>query len=68
MPAEETNNRFQFNGVEGEFSAKRDADYQNKPLDMCIYWKATGKMTSGQYIVEVYESGGQVGTTSFNLK
>ncbi|MBK9761443.1 MAG: hypothetical protein IPO90_16125 [Flavobacteriales bacterium] len=68
LPAEETNNRFRFNGVEGEFSAKRDADYQNMPLDMCIYWKATSKMTSGQYIVEVYESGGQVGTTSFNLK
>lgn len=68
LPAEDTNNRFQFNGVEGEYSAKRDLDYQSKPVDACIYWKATGTMASGQYIVEVYESGGQVGTTSFNLK
>lgn len=68
LPAAEGNNRFQFNGVEGEYSAKREADYQNQPLDMCVYWKASGDMVSGQYIVEVYESGGQVGTTSFILK
>lgn len=68
LPAEGSNNRFQFNGVEGEYSAKRDVNYQSQPVDACIYWKATGKMVTGQYIVEVYESGGQVGTTSFNLK
>jgi cell division septum initiation protein DivIVA len=68
LRAADGDNRFKYNGVEGEFSAKREADYQNKPLDMCVYWKAAGPMASGQYIVEVYESGGQVGTTSFNLK
>lgn len=68
LPSSEPDNRFKFNGVEGEFSAKREEDYQNQPLSTCIYWKATGKLTSGQYVVEVYESGGTVGTTSFNLK
>ena len=68
LPAADADNRFKFNGVEGEFSAKRDIDYQNQPVDVCIYWKATGKMVSGQYIVEVYESGGTLGSTSFTLK
>ncbi|HMU12643.1 MAG TPA: hypothetical protein PKE53_01485 [Flavobacteriales bacterium] len=68
LPAAGGDNRFQFNGVEGEYSAKRDIDYQNQPVEACIYWKAPGAMASGQYVVEVYESGGQVGTTSFNLK
>lgn len=68
LPAAGGDNRFQFNGVEGEFTAKRDIDYQNQPVEVCIYWKAPGQLASGQYIVEVYESGGQVGTTSFNLK
>lgn len=68
LPAGGGDNRFQFNGVEGEYSAKRDIDYQNQPVEACIYWKAAGQLASGQYIVEVYESGGQVGTTSFNLK
>lgn len=68
LAAAEADNRFKFNGVEGEFSAKRDIDYQNQPVEVCIYWKANGKMANGQYIVEVYESGGTVGTTSFTLK
>lgn len=69
LPAAEPDNRFKFNGVEGEYTAKRDIDYQNAPVDACIYWKSTnGKLATGQYVVEVYESGGQVGTTSFNLK
>lgn len=68
LPAAEADNRFKFNGMEGEFSAKRDVDYQNQPVEVCIYYKASGKMATGQYIVEVYEAGGQVGSTSFNLK
>ena len=68
LPAGDPNNRFKFNGMEGEFSAKRDVDYQNQPVEVCIYYKASGKMATGQYIVEVYEAGGQVGSTSFNLK
>jgi hypothetical protein len=68
LPAAEADNRFKFNGMEGEFSAKRDVDYQNQPVEACIYYKASGKMATGQYIVEVYEAGGLVGSTSFNLK
>lgn len=68
LPATETNNRFQYNGMEGEFSVKRDINYQNQPMDACLFWTATGEMTSGQYIVEVYESGGSVGKTTFTLK
>lgn len=68
LPATETNNRFQYNGVEGEFSVKRDINYQNQPMDACLFWTATGEMASGQYIVEVYESGGSVGKTTFTLK
>lgn len=68
LPSAEGDNRFKFNGVEGVFSAKRDVDYQNQPVEVCIYHKASGRMATGQYIVEVYDSGGQVGSTSFNLK
>ena len=68
LPATETNNRFQYNGVEGEFSVKREINYQNQPMDACLFWTATGEMASGQYIVEVYESGGSVGKSTFTLK
>jgi hypothetical protein len=68
LPANEPDNRFQYNGMEGEFSVKREVNYQNQPIDVAIFWTATGEMASGQYIVEVYESGGSVGKTTFTLK
>lgn len=68
LPASESNNRFQFEGVEGEFSVKREVNYQGVPVDACMFWTASGEMSTGQYIVEVYEGGGKVGRSTFDLK
>ncbi len=68
LPAQEQTNRFFFDGVEGEFSAKRDVDYQNAPVDVCVFWTATGPLTGGQYKVDLYEGGMAVGHATFNLK
>lgn len=68
MPAQEQANRFFFDGVEGEFSAKRDVDYQNAPVDVCVFWTASGELAGGEYKVDVYESSLLVGHTTFNLK
>ena len=68
LPASEGNNRFQFNGVEGEFSARREVNYQNKPVDVCVFWTGAEEMRTGQYVVEIYENGAQVSKATFNLK
>jgi len=68
LPASEANNRFRFDGVEGEFSVKREVNYQGVPVDACMFWTATGELRTGKYNVEVYESGGKVGRASFDLK
>ena len=68
LPAQEQTNRFFFDGVEGEFSAKRDVDYQNAPVDVCVFWTATGPLTGGPYKVDLYEGGMAVGHATFNLK
>lgn len=68
LPAGEANNRFRFNGVEGEFSAKREVNYQNQPVDACIFWNGSATMRTGQYIVEIYESGAKVSESKFELK
>lgn len=60
--------KFKFEGVEGYYSAKRDINYQNAPMDVCLFWNASGKMATGRYLVEIYESGAKVSTTSFDLK
>ena len=68
LQATESDNRFKFNGVEGEFSARREVNYQNQAVDVCIFWTGTDEMRTGQYIVEIYESGALVSKTSFDLK
>lgn len=68
LRATESDNRFRFEGVEGEFSARREVNYQNKPVDVCVFWNGTGELGTGQYNVEVYESGALVAKTNFTLK
>ncbi|HEY0979194.1 MAG TPA: hypothetical protein VGE21_17105 [Flavobacteriales bacterium] len=68
LPSGESNNRFRYDGVEGEFSAKREVNYQGQPVDVCMFWNASGKLNGGQYIVQVYENGGKTGETKFDLK
>jgi hypothetical protein len=68
LPTSDGNNRFKFNGVEGEYSAKREVNYQNQPLDACVFWTGGEELRTGQYIVEVYEAGSLVSKASFNLK
>lgn len=68
LPANDADNRSLFNGVQGEFSVKREVNYQNQPLDVCMFYTATGKMATGQYIVEIYEAGALVSKTTFDLK
>jgi hypothetical protein len=68
LPTSDGASRFKFNGVEGEYSAKREVNYQNQPVDACIFWTGGEELRTGQYIVEVYEAGALVSKASFNLK
>jgi hypothetical protein len=68
LPATESDNRFTFDGVEGQYSAKREVNYQGQPVDVCMFWTANGAVKGGQYIVQVYEGGGKTGETKFDLK
>jgi hypothetical protein len=70
LPATDPDNRFQYEGKDGFYSVKREMNYQNQPVDVCMFWsKAEGSaLATGQYIVEIYEAGAQVSKTSFDLK
>jgi len=60
--------RFKFKGVEGEYSVKREVNYQNAAMDVCMFWTVSEDMGTGQYIVEVYESEKNIGHATFDLK
>ncbi|MCW5899955.1 MAG: hypothetical protein KIT10_11870 [Flavobacteriales bacterium] len=68
LAASEGDNRFKYNGIEGEFSARREVNYQNAPVDVCIFWTGSDQIRTGQYLVEIYESGALVSKAPFNLK
>ncbi|MBK7384157.1 MAG: hypothetical protein IPI81_12655 [Flavobacteriales bacterium] len=68
LPTSEGANRFRFNGVEGEYSAKREVNYQGQPVDACVFWTGGSELATGQYIVEIYENGSLVSKSSFDLK
>ncbi|MCX7862482.1 MAG: hypothetical protein N2449_05750 [Bacteroidales bacterium] len=59
---------FDFNGNKLMYSARREVDYQNKDIDMCIYWTNDGTLTEGVYNVDIFCDGKQIGSDQFLLK
>ena len=55
-------------GRDGIASVKRTVNYQNKNMDLCIYYEFETELEVGTYIVEIYAEGHQIGKTSFALK
>lgn len=61
-------NKFDFNGVRGLYSSKQQIDYQNQDMNLTIDWKKTDEFPVGEYNVEVYADGVDIGKTKFSLK
>ncbi len=61
-------NKFNFNGVRGLYSAKKLVDYQNQEMSITIDWKKTEDFPFGEYNVEIYADGVDIGKTKFSLK
>jgi len=59
---------FDFQGEKIVFSAKRDVDYQNQDIDLCIYYDNKGELIAGKYQATVYVDGNLVGSSEFMLK
>ncbi|MGB0404241.1 MAG: hypothetical protein ACPGEG_09100 [Salibacteraceae bacterium] len=60
-------NMFEFDGVRGLYSVKKEIIYENKDLDVCMYWLVTNELKPGKYIVYVYADGHEIGLTEFTL-
>ena len=59
---------FEFQGESMVYSAKRELDYDNFDIDMCIYWDKTEELIPGNYFVALYSEGHEIGTSSIELK
>ena len=59
---------FDFEAQKIVFSANREVDYQNKDIDVCIFYDNNGELLSGVYGVTLYMDGFMVGYSEFTLK
>lgn len=59
---------FDFEGKKIVFSAKRDIEYENQDIDVCIFWQNNGMLIPGNYTVSLYTEGYQIGATSFSIR
>jgi len=59
---------FDFEGEKIVFSANREVDYQNKDVEMCIFYDNKGDLLKGVYKVTLYMDGYMIGYSEFTLK
>jgi len=61
-------NLFEYQGEQIVYSGKRDVEYENVDVDMCIYWTNDGQLIPGSYSVTLYADGNDIGSSTFSLK
>ncbi len=66
--AKSTSDLFDYEGEKIVFSAKREIDYQNQDIELCVFYDNNGELVKGKYQVTVYIDGYMVGTGEFMLK
>ena len=59
---------FEFEGERLTYTASREVDYQNKDLDVSIYYNDGAGFTAGTYRVEIYADGRLAGQNDIALR
>ncbi len=61
--------RFEFDGVRGQYTLKKKIEYKGKEMDMCLYWNMEDQeVVEGKYGVKVYENKNLIGNTTLTLE
>ena len=61
-------NLFEYQGEQIVYSEKRDVEYENVDVDMCIYWTNDGQLIPGSYSITLFSEGNKIGSSVFALK
>jgi cell division protein FtsB len=59
---------FDYNGEKIQYSITKSIDYENKAMDITMYWDKTEDFTAGTYVVSVFTDGMLIGESQFALK
>ena len=57
------------NGINTMYTERKEIDYQNQSIDVCIYYDVTqSELPKGNYLVKIFADGSEIGKDSFTLK
>ena len=56
------------NGLSLLYSDKKVVNYQNKPVDLCVFYELGADIDKGNYVAEIYCEGVSIGSDTFVLK
>jgi len=59
---------FEADGKQMVYSEKREVEYLNEDVEMCIYWDNNGDLIKGENTIELYTGGHKIGETKLFLK
>lgn len=59
---------FDFEGQQIVYSARRQVEYENKDLDVCIFWDNNNQIAVATYTVDIFTDGHLIGSGSFTVK
>lgn len=59
---------FEFNGQNIMYSLKESVNYQNKPINVALYYEKTDRIVAGTYNVSVFSDGQEIGSGQLTLK
>jgi regulator of replication initiation timing len=59
---------FKFQGQESLYSTKQDVQFEQKAQEIMLYWTKGSAFGKGEYKLELYADGFQIGASSFELK
>ena len=59
---------FDFQGQQIVYSAKRQIEYENKDIDVCIFWDNNNQLVIGEYTIDIFTDGNMIGTAKLNMK
>ncbi len=59
---------FDYQGTKLQYSSKEQVAFNNKAVDVCIYWAKIKDFTPGSYTVDLFADGNAIGTSTFILE
>lgn len=62
---------FEHNGEMLQYSIMKTVDYQNQPVDICVYWQkqySSQELQEGLYHVDIFCDGEEIGHSTFTLR